>query len=184
MRSARKRVFEVAFAIHAGMTEDEFDRIGARLARIGASTRSSGGCSRECVYQPQLELLDYLRANGFKTFIVSGGGIDLIRAFAEEVYGIPPEQVIGSQREDALRARATAAPCWSSSPSSTASTTARSSRRTSSCISAGGRSSRSATRTATWPCCATRRPATGARLALLLHHDDAEREFAYDRDFG
>ena len=60
------------------------------------SIRSSGGRSRECVYRPQVELLDYLRANGFKTFIVSGGGIDLIRAFAEEAYGIPREQVIGS----------------------------------------------------------------------------------------
>ena len=50
----------------------------------------------ELTYQPQVELLGYLRANGFKTFIVSGGGIDLIRAFAEERYGIPPEQVVGS----------------------------------------------------------------------------------------
>jgi hydroxymethylpyrimidine pyrophosphatase-like HAD family hydrolase len=49
------------------------------------------------VYQPMIELLDYLRANGFKTFIVSGGGIDFMRAFAEKVYGIPPEQVIGSE---------------------------------------------------------------------------------------
>ncbi len=48
------------------------------------------------VYQPMLELLAYLRANDFKTFIVSGGGIDVIRVFAEETYGIPPEQVIGS----------------------------------------------------------------------------------------
>ena len=50
----------------------------------------------ELVYQPMLELLGYLRANGFKTFIVSGGGVEFMRAFAEKVYGIPPEQVIGS----------------------------------------------------------------------------------------
>jgi len=49
------------------------------------------------VYQPMLELLEYLRAHGFKTYIVSGGGVDFIRAFAEETYGIPPEQVIGSR---------------------------------------------------------------------------------------
>src|SRR5262245_15519642 len=49
------------------------------------------------VYQPMLELLAYLRANGFKTYIVSGGGVEFLRAFAEEVYGIPPEQVIGTQ---------------------------------------------------------------------------------------
>ena len=50
----------------------------------------------EMVYQPMLELLAYLRANGFKTFIVSGGGVEFMRAFADKVYGIPPEQVIGS----------------------------------------------------------------------------------------
>ena len=61
-------------------------------------------------YRPQVELLDYLRANGFKTFIVSGGGIDLIRAFAEEAYGIPREQVVGSSVKTALRAAGTAAP--------------------------------------------------------------------------
>ena len=60
------------------------------------SIRSSAGRSPSCTYQPQVELLGYLRDNGFKTYIVSGGGIDLIRAFAEEPYGIPREQVIGS----------------------------------------------------------------------------------------
>ena len=55
-----------------------------------------GRLFKQCTYRPQVELLDYLRANGFKTYIVSGGGIDLIRAFAEEAYGIPREQVIGS----------------------------------------------------------------------------------------
>ena len=50
----------------------------------------------QCIYQPMLEVLNYLRANGFKTFIVSGGGVEFMRAFAEETYGIPPEQVIGS----------------------------------------------------------------------------------------
>ena len=54
------------------------------------------GLYTDLVYQPMLELLAYLRANGFKTFIVSGGGIEFMRAFAEQVYGIPPEQVVGS----------------------------------------------------------------------------------------
>ena len=56
-------------------------------------------------YQPMIELLAYLRANGFKTFIVSGGGIDFMRAFAEKVYGIPPEQVIGSTVEPSIGTR-------------------------------------------------------------------------------
>ena len=91
----KKAVFEVAFATHAGGTEDEFDR-AARAWLASARHPKLGRPFTQCVYQPQLELLDYLRANGFKTFIVSGGGIDLMRTFAEEVYGIPPEQVIGS----------------------------------------------------------------------------------------
>ena len=57
---------------------------------------TSGRPFTEMVYQPMLELLDYLRANGFKTFIVSGGGIEFMRPWSEQVYGIPPEQVIGS----------------------------------------------------------------------------------------
>ena len=77
------------------------DRRGVRPASRATGSRrrgipDSGGCSRSCTYQPQVELLGYLRENGFKTFIVSGGGIEFIRAFAEEAYGIPPEQVIGS----------------------------------------------------------------------------------------
>src|SRR4029450_12255909 len=59
----------------------------------------------EMVFQPMLELLAYLRANGFKTFIVSGGGADFMRVFAEEVYGIPPEQVVGSVGETKLEMR-------------------------------------------------------------------------------
>ena len=66
----------------------------------------------DLVYQPMLELLAYLRANGFKTFIVSGGGVDFMRVFAEEVYGIPPEQVVGSVgRDEARDAERQAGPC-------------------------------------------------------------------------
>ena len=63
------------------------------------------------VYQPMLELLAYLRANGFKTFIVSGGGIEFMRAVAEQLYGIPPEQVIGSSGQDTSSSCATANQC-------------------------------------------------------------------------
>ena len=70
------------------------DRQG--VARHGASTRAIKRPYTELVYQPMLELMRYLRANGFKTYIVTGGGQDFVRAFAESVYGVPPEQVIGS----------------------------------------------------------------------------------------
>jgi len=94
--SGERGILELVMATHAGGTTDEFativqDWIGkARHPRFDRPYN-------ELVYQPMLELLDYLRANGFKTFIVSGGGIEFMRPWSEEVYGIPPEQVIGSR---------------------------------------------------------------------------------------
>jgi phosphoglycolate phosphatase-like HAD superfamily hydrolase len=88
-------ILEIVMATHAGMTTDEFQTI---VTDWVASARhpATGRLYTEMVYQPMLELLAHLRANGFKTFIVSGGGVEFMRAFAEKVYGIPPEQVIGS----------------------------------------------------------------------------------------
>ena len=80
---------------HGGITTDEFDRTVKDWLRT-AKHPKTGHRYTEMVYQPMLELLAYLRTNGFKTFIVSGGGAEFIRCFAEETYGIPPEQVIGS----------------------------------------------------------------------------------------
>jgi phosphoglycolate phosphatase-like HAD superfamily hydrolase len=94
-RSGTHGLLEVVMATHAGMTTDEF----ARIVRTWVETArhpTKGRPYTELVFQPMLELLAYLRANGFRTYIVSGGGIEFMRVFAEEVYGIPPEQVIGS----------------------------------------------------------------------------------------
>ena len=77
------------------MTTDEFEKI-VRDWLATAKHPKTGRRYTEMVYQPMLELLTYLRANGFKTFIVSGGGIEFMRPWSEKVYGIPPEQVIGS----------------------------------------------------------------------------------------
>jgi hypothetical protein len=88
-------LLEMAMATHAGMTSEEFNQI----VTDWITTARHPGTQRlytEMVYQPMLELLAYLRANGFKTFIVSGGGIEFMRPWTERVYGIPPEQVIGS----------------------------------------------------------------------------------------
>jgi hypothetical protein len=82
-------------AAHTGMTTDEFDAQATAWAHSAKSPLTKH-LFIESVYQPQLELLAYLRANGFQTFIVSGGGIDLMRTFAEEVYGVPPSQTVGS----------------------------------------------------------------------------------------
>ena len=82
-------------ATHAGMTTDEFSAIvGDWIAT--ARHPGTGRLFTEMVYRPMLELVAYLRANGFKTFIVSGGGIEFMRPWTERVYGIPPEQVVGS----------------------------------------------------------------------------------------
>ena len=89
---------EIVMATHAGMTVDEFDAVVAEWLATATHPRF-GVPYTELVYQPMLELLSYLRDNGFKTFIVSGGGLDMIRAFSERVYGIPPEQVVGSAGE-------------------------------------------------------------------------------------
>ena len=88
-------IFKIVMATHAGMTSVEFDKI-VRDWIATAKHPITGRLYTEMVYQPMLELVAYLRANGFKTFIVSGGGIDFMRPWTERVYGIPPEQVVGS----------------------------------------------------------------------------------------
>jgi len=96
--SGEKGVLELVAASHSGMTTDEF----ARSVNQWASTARHPKTQRvytEMVYQPMLELLHYLRDNGFKTYIVSGGGQDFMRAWVPAVYGIPPEQIVGSQGE-------------------------------------------------------------------------------------
>jgi hypothetical protein len=82
-------------ATHAGLTTDEFAAVASRWLET-ARHPTTGRRYRDMVYQPMLELLAYLRANGFRTFIVSGGGVEFLRVFAEEAYGIPPDQVVGS----------------------------------------------------------------------------------------
>jgi phosphoserine phosphatase len=77
------------------MTTEEFEQI-VREWIATAKHPATGKLYSETVYQPMLELLTYLRGNGLKTFIVSGGGIDFMRVFSERVYGIPPEQIVGS----------------------------------------------------------------------------------------
>jgi len=90
-----RAVLDIIMATHAGMTTDEFAQIVKDW--IGSARHpTSGKRYTEMVYQPMQELLAYLRSNGFKTFIVSGGGIEFMRPWVEAVYGVPPEQVVGS----------------------------------------------------------------------------------------
>ena len=88
-------ILELVMATHAGMTTAEFEQIVKDWLATAKHPKFKQPYTA-CVYQPMVELLVYLRGNGFKTFIVSGGGIEFMRPWAEQVYGVPPEQVIGS----------------------------------------------------------------------------------------
>lgn len=168
-------------ATHAGMTEDEFERI-AHGWFLSAKHPKFGRLFTELTYAPQVELLAYLRANGFKTFIVSGGGIDLIRAFAEKAYGIPREQVIGSSaklhaEEHNGRFVLMKLPELNSFDDRDAKPQnigLHIGRRP---ILAFGNSD------GDLAMLRYTLSGRGARLGLLLHHDDERREVAYDREF-
>jgi len=104
LAGGNKAILELVMASHAGMTTDQFETsVGDWLAT--AKHPKSGKLYVEMVYQPMLELLEYLRANGFTTYIVSGGGIEFMRVFAQEVYGVPPEQIIGSSIKTSYEVR-------------------------------------------------------------------------------
>jgi phosphoglycolate phosphatase-like HAD superfamily hydrolase len=95
LAGGEKALVGMLAATHSGMTTEEFEKsVTDWLAT--AKHPKTGKPFTEMVYQPMLELLAYLRANGFKTFIVSGGGIEFMRPWTERVYGIPPEQVVGT----------------------------------------------------------------------------------------
>lgn len=176
-----KGILEVAFATHAGMTLEEFDQL-ARSWFQTAKHPTTGRLFKLDTYQPQVELLNYLRSNQFKTFIVSGGGIDLIRSFAEEAYGIPPEQVVGSSvktrfedkdgRIEILKLAELAS--FDDREAKVENIGLHIGRRP---VLAFGNSD--------GDLAMLRYTLTGdgPRLGLLLHHDDAAREFAYDREF-
>ncbi|WP_341679228.1 HAD family hydrolase [Niveibacterium sp. SC-1] len=93
--SGEKGIAALVAASHAGMSTDDFARTVTDWFATARHPKTRQPYS-SMVYQPMLELLGYLRSKGFKTFIVSGGGVEFMRAFAEKTYGIPPEQVVGS----------------------------------------------------------------------------------------
>jgi hypothetical protein len=176
----KRGLLELVVATHAGMTTTEF----ADVVRDWVTTSRHPSTHRpytEMVFQPMLELLDYLRANGFKTFIVSGGGIEFMRVFAEEVYGVPPEQVIGSSIKTEFETRS-AGPVIKRLPEidfiddkagKPVGIHKFIGRRP---IAAFGNSDGDL-QMLQWTA-----SGDGARLMLIVHHTDDEREWAYDRD--
>ena len=96
MAAGKEGILKLIMTTHTGMSDEEFDAIVIDWIKTAKHPTKNVHYS-ELVFQPMLEVLDYLRANGFKTFIVSGGGIDFMRPWASEVYGIPKNQIVGSQ---------------------------------------------------------------------------------------
>jgi phosphoglycolate phosphatase-like HAD superfamily hydrolase len=96
---------EIVFATHAGMSQADFLEIVRQWLATAKHPRFKRPYT-DLVYQPMREVMDYLRANGFKTYIVTGGGQDFVRAYAQKVYGVPPEQVVGSSIETRFEIRA------------------------------------------------------------------------------
>ncbi|HYG07824.1 MAG TPA: HAD family hydrolase [Stenotrophomonas sp.] len=178
---SKREVFEPAFAVHAGMNIEQF-RAAASAWLAEARHPKFGRLFTACIYQPQLELMDYLREHGFKVFIVTGGGIEFVRTVAERLYGVPPEQVIGSSTRGRLELTPDTAVIRKLAE--VGSFDDRDEKAVNIALHIG------------------RRPifafgnsdgdlamlrytlaGEGERLALLLHHDDGERESAYDRQF-
>ena len=172
-------VVALMMATHAGMTSDEFEKIVQ--AWIGSAKHpKTGRLFTEMVYPPMLELLAYLRANGFKTFIVSGGGIEFMRPWSERVYGIPPEQVVGSsvKMKFELRdgkpvlVRLPEINFVDDGPGKPVGIQMQIGRRP---IAAFGNSDGDL-QMLQWTAAGA-----GPRLCLYVHHTDADREWAYDR---
>jgi len=172
-------LLELVMATHAGMTTQEFEQI-VKDWIAKAKHPKTGRSYTEIVYQPMLELLAYLRANGFKNFIVSGGGVEFMRPWTEGVYGIPPEQVIGSSIKTNFEIR-DGKPVLVRLPEinfiddgagKPVGINQHIGRRP---IAAFGNSDGDL-QMLQWTTAGS-----GARLALIVHHTDAEREWAYDR---
>jgi hypothetical protein len=178
--SGERGLMELAMATHAGMTTEEFETIAGDWIAT-ARHPTTGKPYTEMVYQPMLELLDYLRGNGFKTFIVSGGGIEFMRPWTESVYGIPPEQVVGSSIKTEYEVR-DGVPVLVRKPEidfiddkqgKPVGINSHIGRRP---IAAFGNSD------GDFQMLEWTTAGDGARLGVLIHHTDPEREWAYDRD--
>jgi hypothetical protein len=179
LAGGERALAEILMATHAGMSTEEF----AKIVQDWVATAKHPVTKRsytEMVYQPMLEVLAYLRANGFKTFIVSAGGIEFMRPWAEKVYGVPPEQVVGSSIKTRFEWR-DGQPVLMRLPElnfidekagKPVGINEHIGRRP---IAAFGNSDGDL-EMLQWTTAGK-----GARLALLVHHTDAEREWAYDR---
>ena len=174
-----KALVDVVYLTHSNMTTDEF-RATVRDWLRTSRHPTLGRAYTELTFQPMRELLDYLEANGFSTWIVSGGEVEFMRAFAQEIYGIPPERVIGTTLKSKYEVRGTG-PAIVRLPEvefvddkegKPVAIQQRIGRRP---IAAFGNSD------GDFQMLEWTTSGAGLRLAMIVHHDDAAREFAYDR---
>lgn len=178
--TGERGLVELIMATHAGMSTTEFEQIVMDWLADARHPRFQKPFT-ECVYQPMLELLVYLRAHGFKTFIVSGGGIEFMRPWTEKVYGIPPEQVVGSSIKTKYEIR-DGKPVLirlhelnfvDDKAGKPVGINSHIGRRP---IMAFGNSD------GDFEMLGWTTSGTGPRFGLIVHHTDAEREYAYDRE--
>lgn len=178
-KAGEKGLVELVMATHAGMTTAEFAQIASDWIRTARHPKFDRPYT-DLVYQPMLELLGYLRANGFKTFIVSGGGIEFMRPWTERVYGIPAEQVVGSSiktqfkvdKDGPVLVRLPAIDLVDDGPGKPVGINSHIGRRP---IAAFGNSD------GDFQMLQWATGTSGRRFGLIVHHTDADREYAYDR---
>ena len=178
--SGEKGLVELVMKSHAGMTTEQFTQIVKDWLQTARHPRFDRPYT-ELVYQPMIELLAYLRANGFKTFIVSGGGIEFMRPWTEQIYGVPPEQVVGSSIKTKFQFRDGIPELFrlpevhfiDDKAGKPVGINEHIGRRP---IAAFGNSDGDL-EMLQWTTLAD-----GRRFGLIVHHTDAEREYAYDRN--
>jgi len=177
--SGERGLMELIMAAHTGNTTVEFEQIVKDW--IGTARHpKTGKRYTEMVYQPMLELLSYLRANGFKIFVVSGGGIEFMRPWAEQVYGIPPERVVGSSVKTKFKLR-DGKPVLVRLPEvnfndDKGGKPVGINRHIGRLPIAAFGNSDGDLQMLQYTCAGS-----GARFCLYVHHDDADREYIYDR---
>ena len=180
LSGGKDELANLIMATHTGMTASEFSAIAIDWLST-AKHPTTGRLYTDMVYQPMLELLAYFRANDFKTYITSGGGIAFLRVFAENVYGIPPEQVIGSSTKtryeyrdgNPVLIRLPETNFYSNKEGKPIAINQHIGRRP---IAAFGNSDGDL-QMLQWTCAED-----GARFCAYVHHTDADREWAYDHD--
>lgn len=178
--SGKKGLAQILGATHAGMTNAEFTKTASDWIKTARNAKTDK-LNTEMIFQPMLELIDYLKVNGFDVYIVSGGGIEFMRPWTEATYGIPPQNVVGSSAKMEYKVTDSGPVLMRDAeiffvddgPGKPVGIQSHIGKRP---IASFGNSDGDY-QMLQW---ATTGP--GRTLGMIVHHDDAEREFAYDRD--